>query len=123
MTFLITLFGLILILAGVGLILRPRQIFGFLTTNLDNIWLYAGAIVSRLVMGTLLVYFAGNSKYPPVMMAIGWILVAAGVVFAAIGWNRFTRLVSWVLSVFDPYGRVAGIGSVCFGLFLIFAFL
>lgn len=123
MTVLITIFGLFLILAGVSLILKPQLIFGLLTNNLDNIWLYVGAIVIRMVLGTVLVHSASISKYPPMMIAIGWIVVVSAVVFAAIGRNRFRRLMSWVLSVFEPYGRVGGIGSVCFGMFLIYAFL
>lgn len=123
MTALITLFVIFLVLAGVSLILKPQIIFRVLTNNRDNIWLYAGAIVTRLVLGALLVYFASISKYPTIMFAIGWIVFAAAVVFAVIGQNRFRRLMSWVLSVFGPYGRVGGIGSVCFGMFLLYAFL
>ena len=123
MTVLILVFGFFLIFAGVSLILRPRIVYGLLANNLDKIWLYPVAIVTRLVLGAILIYFAGISKYPPMIVAIGWILVVAAGVFATIGHKRFKRLVSWVLSVFEPYGRVIGIGSVCLGMFLIYAFL
>lgn len=122
MTALITLFGLFLILAGTSLIFRPQVVFGLLNNNLENTWLYTAAIVTRLIVGALLLYFASISKYPATINAIGWILIVAAVVLAVIGRNRFRRLVSWVLSVFEPYGHVGGIVSVCFGIFLIYAF-
>ena len=123
MTVLILVFGVFLILAGTSLIVRPQIVYGFLADNLDQIWLYPGAIVTRLVLGAMLIYFASISKYPPIINVIGWIFVGAACVLAAIGRKRFKRLLSWVLTVFEPYNRAGGIGSVCLGVFLIYALL
>jgi len=123
MAYTVIVFGVFLILAGVSLLLKPQFIFGILRSNLENVWLYVGAILVRLALGYLLISAAGISKYPAVITAIGWIGVIAAVVFLAIGLNRFRKLMSWVISVWEPYGRPGGIGSVLFGIFLIVAFL
>ena len=58
MTVLILVFGFFLIFAGVSLILRPRIVYGLLANNLGKIWLYPVAVVTRLVLGAILIYFA-----------------------------------------------------------------
>lgn len=123
MTYIIVMIGLFLILAGVSLLLKPQFIFGILNNNLENISLFISAILARLTLGILLISSAGISKYPTALAVIGWIAIIAAIVFLAIGPTRFRRLMSWVISVFTPYGRAGGIGSAIFGMFLIYAYL
>jgi len=123
MIILINIFGAFLVLAGFILIIKPEIVFDLLSENSDKIWLYIGAIVVRMILGGSLIYISSSSKYPLVMLIIGWIAIIAAIVFAVIGWNRFERLMTWVLSETKPFGRTGGVVSVCFGVFLIYVFI
>ena len=66
---------------------------------MEKLELHILAVVIRLVLGGLLIYFAGASKYPLIIEIIGWISIVAAVFFAVIGRNNFKRLMSWALSL------------------------
>jgi len=123
MVFVLIAFGVFLLVAGITLILNPVIIFTLLRENEDKPGLHVAAVLARLVIGLLLIYLADDSKYPPAIEFLGWIFVIAAVVLAAIGRKRFMQLMSWVLSLAEPFGRVAGILAVGFGSFIIYAFI
>ena len=107
MTTLIIIFGALTLLAGLIIIINPENIFGLV----------------RLVLGALLVYQSGVSKYPLVIETIGWLSIVAAIFFSVIGRNNFKRLMSWALSLAKPLGRIGGFVAVCFGTFLVYAFV
>ena len=123
MTLLILIFGALTLLAGIVIVINPEVIFGFLRNNLDKLVLHILAVVVRLVLGALLIYQSDASKYPLVIEIIGWLSIVAAIFFAVIGRNNFSRIISWALSFVKPFGRVGGVLAVCFGAFLIYAFV
>ena len=123
MTILIIIFGALTLLAGVMIIINPENIFGLLSKHSDKLEMQILAIVVRLVLGVLLIYQSGFSKYPLVIEIIGWLSIIAALFFAVIGRNNFKRLISWALSLAKPLGRVGGFVAVCFGAFLVYAFV
>ena len=123
MTTLIIIFGALILLAGVVILVNPEIIFGFLSKHIDKMELQALAIVVRLAIGVLLILQSGVSRYPLVIEVIGWLAIAAAVIFTVIGRNNFRRLMSWALSLTKPYGRIGGIVAAGFGAFLIYAFV
>lgn len=123
MTVLIIIFGALTLLAGIVIIINPEFIFGFLRKNLDNLVLHILAVVVRLVIGALLIYQSGISKFPFVIEVIGWLSIVAAIIMAVIGRRNFNRLMSWALSLSQPLGRVGGVLAVAFGAFLIYAFV
>jgi len=123
MTILIIIFGALTLLAGVIIIINPENIFGLLSKHSDKLEMQILAIVVRLVLGVLLIYQSGASKYPLVIEIIGWLSIVAAVFFTVIGRNNFKRLISWALSLAKPFGRVGGVVAVCFGAFLVYAFV
>jgi hypothetical protein len=123
MTLFIIIFGTITCLAGIVILVNPEIVFGFLRKNSDKIGLQILAVAIRLVLGAFLIYQSGASKYPFVIEIIGWLSIVAGVFLAVIGRNNFKRLISWALSLAKPFGRVGGVVAVCFGAFLIYAFV
>ena len=120
---LIIIFGALMLLAGLTIIINPDSIFGMIKNNTEKLMLQILAIVVRLVLGTLLLYYSGISKYPFIIEIIGWLFIITAVFLTVIGPNKFKRLMSWALSLAKPYGRVGGILAVCFGAFLIYAFI
>ena len=123
MSVVLIMFGVLTLLAGVVIIINPEIVFGFLKRHLEKLELQILAIVVRLVLGALLIYLAGVSKFPIVIEVLGWLSIIAAITFAVIGRNNFKRLMSWAMSFQKPYGRVGGIIAVCFGGFLVYAFV
>ncbi len=123
MSVVIIIFGVIILLAGVVIIINPEIVFGFLSRYLEKLELQILAIVVRLVLGALLIYLADVSRFPLVIEVIGWLLIIAAITFTAIGRNSFKRLMSWAMSFLKTYGRIGGFIAVCFGGFLVYAFV
>ena len=119
---LIIIFGALTLLAGIVIIINPEVIFSVLRNNLDTLALHILAVVVRLVLGVLLIYQSGISKFPFVIEIIGWLSVIAALFLAVMGRNNFRRLMSWALSLVKPIGRVGGVLAVAFGAFLVYAF-
>jgi hypothetical protein len=123
MTILIIIFGALTLLAGIIIIINPENIFGLFNKHTEKLELQILAIVVRLILGALLIYQSGASKYPLVIEIIGWLSIVAAIFFTVMGRNNFNRLISWALSLAKPVGRVGGVLAVCFGAFLIYAFV
>lgn len=123
MTLLIILFGGFILAAGVLLLKNPETIFGYLQSNAEKLIIHVFAAVVRLLIGVVLIIQAGASRFPLGIEVLGWIFVTAGFILAVIGRKKFRRLMSWVLNNFKPYGRFAGVVSILFGGFLVYAFL
>ena len=123
MTVLIIIFGALTLLAGIVIVINPEVIFGFLRNNLDKLIIHILAVVTRLVIGALLIYQSYISKFPFVIEVIGWLSIVAAIFLAVMGRRNFNRLMSWALSLSKPFGRVGGILAMAFGAFLIYAFV
>ena len=123
MTTLIIIFGILTLLAGIIILVNPEIIFGFLSKHIDKMGLQVLAIVVRLAIGVMLVQQSSVSRYPLAIEIIGWLAIAAAVIFTVIGRDNFRRLMSWALSLTKPYGRIGGVVAAGFGAFLIYAFV
>ena len=123
MTILIIIFAALTLLAGIVIVINPEIIFGFLRNNLDKLGLHILAVVVRLVLGFLLIYQSGVSKFPLVIEIIGWLSIAAALLLTVMGRRKFNRLMSWALSFLKTFGRLGGVLATIFGAFLIYAFV
>jgi hypothetical protein len=121
------IFGVLIFIAGISLIVKADIIFKVLRDNSEQLWLYIGAVIVRLLFGILFINKANESKFPVVIEIIGWIAILAGIVFIVIGRKRFQRLMLWAFSLkesmWKPMGYIGGILAVCLGLFLIYAYV
>ena len=123
MTVLIIIFGALTLIAGIIIIINPEYIFVLFNKHTEKLELQILAVVVRLAIGALLIYQSDASKYPLVIEIIGWLSIVAAIFFTVIGRNNFNRIMSWALFLAKPVGRVGGILAVCFGAFLIYAFV
>jgi len=123
MTILIILFGILVLLAGVLLLINPDMIFGFLQNNIESPVIHVAAVLVRLVIGVLLIAQSGLSRFPLAMETLGWVFIIAAIVLAVMGRGRFRQLLSWVLTSFKAFGRIAGVIAVGFGSFITYAFI
>jgi hypothetical protein len=119
----IIFFGLMVFLVGAIIVVNPEIIFGLLRNNLEKVSLQVLAIGIRVVIGILLIRYASESKYPTIIEIIGWLSIAAAVIFSIMSRRRFLSLMSWAFSLLKPYGRVGGLFAMAFGGFLVHAFI
>ncbi|MFT5520085.1 MAG: hypothetical protein ACI9IA_000673 [Enterobacterales bacterium] len=123
MTILIFAFATFMIIVGFIIIISPLTIFNLLIKNSKTLWLYAIAILARLLLGTLLVYQASISKFPHAVDLLGWVIIVSAIVFIVIGRKKFIQLISWATRLLNTFGRISGVLAVSFGAFLIYAFI
>jgi hypothetical protein len=122
MKLVIKLLGILFILSGISLLIDPKFIFGWIEENLEYKSLYISAIIGRLVLGTLFIIAAKESKYRRVVKYIGYFVIIAAFILIFIGHESFKEFVSSVIPVFKPYAPVVGFFISVFGAFLIYAF-
>jgi len=119
----IILFGAATLVAGIIIVVNPETVFGLLRRNLESVSLHILAVVVRIVIGVALMMAAAESKYPTVILILGWVSIAAATVLAIMGRNNFRRLITWALGLTDTFGRSGGFFAILFGGFLIYALI
>lgn len=122
MHWLIIIFGTLIALLGVVILARPSALFDPMARMADQALTQVLAVVTRIILGALLITLAHESRYPLAVEIIGWISIFAALFLAFIGRRNFKRLMAWALSLADRIGRVAGMAAVLFGAFLVHAF-
>ena len=123
MELIIILFGALILASGAVLLVRPEVITGFMERNDESPWLYAFAIVVRVALGVVLIVLSERSRFPTVIVVLGWISIAAALFLQAMGRPRFTRFMRWVMQKVNPWSRWGSLLALLFGGFLIYAFL
>jgi hypothetical protein len=119
---LIILLAALFLIAGLVLMIRPSLVIGFIETYEERTWMYASAVVIRLLLGLLLIRAAVHSRFPLTVEVVGWIILAAGLFLAVIGRRRFTLLTRWIIDKAKPFVLAGGLFATLFGAFLVFAF-
>lgn len=85
-------------------------------------WFHIFEITSRLALGLVLLFFAGQTLYPTVMQVLGGLFLFAGVFLIFMGVERHREFADRVAEYVWFY-RPAGIAALGFGLFIIYAAL
>ena len=122
MTTVIQVFGGLMVLAGASMVIKPTWLVELLGRYKGRAWLHGAAVGVRLILGALLITQASLSGYPRLVSALGWLMLLAGLVLAAMGRERFVQLMSWVLQRFSPFARPLGVVAIGFGSLLVLAF-
>jgi len=117
---LITLFGVLICLAGVAILIFPDQF-----RNAMNKWTgqprFLFAVIIRVVLGAILLSEAANLKFPLAMKIIGAISILAAVILLLVGQERMDRFIDWWLKQSDKLLRVSSVLAIAFGAFFIYA--
>ena len=122
MKLIINLFGILMLLIGISLLIKPEIILGWIEINMETTSLYISAIVVRLVFGILFIIAARESKYPAVIKFLGYLFIIAAIIFIFIGQERFQDFISLFFPSVKPYAPISGLLAIAFGGFLIYAF-
>ena len=123
MNYVILVFGIMMILIGAIIIIKPDAVFNVLRSHSESVNLHIIAVVVRITLGVILITYAIESKYPIILQIIGWLLLTAGIILGAIGRSKFKKLMAWALTLAPSYGRVSGMIAILFGGFLGYAVL
>ncbi len=120
MKLLITLFGVLICLAGLAILIFPVQF-----RNAMNKWTgqprFLFAVIVRVLFGALLLSEAANLKFPLAMKVIGAISILAAVVLLLIGQERMDRFIDWWMKQSEIVFRVASVLAIAFGAFFIYS--
>ena len=121
MSYVILLLGIVIVFLGVGILVAPDSIFGLIIGHAESLGLHVLAVVGRFVLGIAFIAYAGESHYPVVLQVLGWLTITVAIILGIMGRSRFKGLMTWGLSLAAAFGRCAGVGSILFGGFLIYA--
>ena len=114
--------GLLLLVSGATLIINPDAIFNWIMGNVESTGLYAAAIIARLVLGSILVIAAKESRFPTAIKIIGYISIIAALIFLFLGKARFQSFLSDIIPALIPFALLFALISIAIGGFLIYAF-
>ena len=112
MNYIIILFGVATLIAGIIIMIDPETVFGPIRRNQDSLVLHVLAVVVRVLIGAALIIYAAESKYPTAILILGWVSIAAAAVLGLIGRTNFKKLMSWTLGLTDSFGRVSGFFAI-----------
>lgn len=122
MKIIIKLFGVLLLLAGVTLVIKPSLIIDWLQDNIQTTFIYITAIAVRLILGILFLLTAKESKYPKTIKVLGYLFVLSAIALVFMTQGNFHNFMSEIIPEFTPYATISGLVSIVFGSFLIYAF-
>lgn len=111
-----------MLLTGISLLVKSHIIFDLIEINMGSTTLYLSAIVVRLVLGMLLFFAARDSKYPTVIKFFGYLFVIAAFLLVFMGEENFQNFIASMIADAMPFAPIAGLLTMLFGGFLIYAF-
>jgi len=112
----IILIGLVFLLLGLAVLARPERLRNWLHRFLQASWLPMLSLL-RILVGGVLIIWSGETNAPALMMALGLLLLLAGVLLPLLGEARVEAMAQWWLRRDDRWMRgwgaaVALIGAV-----------
>ena len=119
----IAFFGILMIFLSVVMAIDPDNWSNGILKFSRMTYFHGFEIVSRLSFGAIFVAFSEQTLYPAVMGAFGYIMVAVGVGLLIAGPSRHKQFAVWSAKKFNKSFRPAGIASIVFGAFIVYAAL
>ena len=123
MKLIVKLLGILILILGISLLIKPEIILGWMENNMENSSLYMYAIGFRLVFGIVLILAAKESKHPGVVKFFGYLAVVAAIVFIFMGENNFQSFLTSHIPDIKPYAVPVGLVAIVLGSFLYYTFL
>ncbi|MGQ0541388.1 MAG: hypothetical protein ACT4O9_06000 [Blastocatellia bacterium] len=115
----ITAIGILTIVLSLIMIVSPTAWSRGILSFAEKPYFHIAEIVSRLLLGGVLLFFADSTLYPLFVRGVGSVFVFAGVFLIVAGEKRhceFAARSATFLKLFRP----AGVAGVSFGVFLIY---
>lgn len=120
---LIVLFGLGMIGLSLSMIINKDKFAQGIVTFSNKAWFHPFEVISRILIGTVFIYAAGNSQFNWLFLFIGYCLLLVGLGLLLIGETKHKAFAIWAADRFVSIFPIAGLFSLGFGTFLIYAAL
>lgn len=119
--FAIVLFGAAMVAISVAMVARPEAWEQAALRFTRMRYMHPFEIVTRIGFGLLFVTYADDSKFPTFIRLFGYLLLAVGLGLLVTPPSYHRRFGVWSIERFSKYFRYAGLASLAFGIFLIYA--
>ena len=116
----IILIGLVFVLLGLAVLARPKRLRDWLHRFLRASWLPMLSLL-RIVIGGVLVIWSGETQAPEPVMALGLLMVIAGVLLPVLGEARVEAMAQWWLKRSDRWMQGWGVAVILIGGLLAWA--
>jgi len=114
------MFGLLMICLSVVMIVNPNYWSDGIVDFSKKTYFHWFEVMSRLIAGIVFVLFNQSTLYPQLILSIGYLLIAVGLGLAITGSIKHRKFAVWSAHKFKSVFRPAGVGSLIFGIFLIY---
>ena len=114
-------FGLVSAMVGMLMLIQPRLVLDTMYSFSDEKWLQVVTATLRLVLGSVLLVCAEQTRFPLVIQLIGLSTLIAGMGITLISAVTFRHCVAVMLRAFRPYARMGSLLLIGFGVFLVYA--
>ena len=116
----ISAFGLLMVCLSIIMIVNPKAWSDGIVDFIKKIYFHWFEVFSRLIAGVLFVLFNQSTLYPQLILGIGYLLIAVSIGLVFLGSNNHRKFAVWSAYKFKSTFRPAGVGSLIFGIFLIY---
>lgn len=117
----IAFFGFLMMLFSIMMIANPDYWSTGIVKFSEKPYFHPFEILSRLIFGVVFIVFADQTLYPTLMLIIGYLLIAVAVGLLLTPPKQHRQFAIWSAKKFRNTFRPAGLGSLLFGAFLIYA--
>ncbi|GLP95869.1 hypothetical protein [Paraferrimonas sedimenticola] len=118
MSWVIHLFALFLIIAGLSLLVSPDYLTTTLIKYQHSRTLHWIAVLGRVALGGALVLVAPHSDYPGAFTFLGWLTLLAALILLLMGRHNFQRLIGWASGLNGVVKRSMGLIACVVGIWL-----
>jgi uncharacterized protein YjeT (DUF2065 family) len=119
----IAFFGVVMVLISVLMVINPDNFSSGILKFSRMAYFHGFEIVSRVSFGSLFVAFSEQTLYPAVIDAFGYLMISVGIGLLIAGPSRHKQFAAWSARKFNRTFRPAGIASIVFGTFIVYAAL
>ena len=121
MIYIVQFFGLVMILLGLALLIRPDGVINTVNANLETAGLHWSAVIVRLVLGGALIAVAPRSAFTVTFYVLGALSLAAAQAILVMARERMISILKWGLNLGAKFARPVGLLARLLGGFLICA--
>ncbi len=113
--------GVLIVAISLVMVARPEVWARFIVRFSRMPYMHLLEILIRVGFGILFLRYADDTKFPLTIEIMGYVLLAVGVGLILTPPSSHRRFAVWSVEKFSKYFRRAGLVSLAFGMFVIYA--
>lgn len=120
MPLLVKILGIVLIALAILFLIRPKTIKQLLEFFMEGKIIYFGGVI-RLIIGVFFLLAASECKFPTIMIVLGILMLASGILIFLLGLERSRSFVRVVSEKSELVHRVLALAPLIIGILLVYA--